>query len=70
MAHRWALIVADYRREYHMGSDELAALSVDEFRTLLQGLSERSRFGRAWSDRPKTLHDPEERAALVAAARR
>lgn len=53
-----------------MSSDELAALSLDEFMWLLQGLSSRSRFQRALSARPKTLHDPADRAALIAAARR
>lgn len=53
-----------------MRPDELAGLPVDEFRMLLQGLSEYSRFAAAWNKKPKTLHDPEERAALIAAARR
>ena len=67
---RWPLVVSDYRREYAMGTDELAGLSLDEFMWLLQGLSSRSRFQRAWSDRPTTLHDPADRAAVIAAARR
>lgn len=53
-----------------MGTDELAELSLDEFLWLLQGLSGDSRFQRAWADKPKTLHDPADRAAVVAAARR
>jgi hypothetical protein len=70
VAQRWALLVSDYRREYGMGTDELAGLSLDEFLWLLQGLSSRSRFQRAWADQPKTLHDPADRAAVIAAARR
>jgi hypothetical protein len=62
--------VADYRREYGMSGDQLARLSLDEFMWLMQGLSKNSRFQMAWHDHPKTLHDPAERAALVAAARR
>lgn len=53
-----------------MASDDLATLSLREFHWLLQGLSSRSRFRRAWNDKPKTLHDPADRAALIAAARR
>jgi hypothetical protein len=67
---RWALVVSDYRREYHMAGDELAALSLREFLWLLQGLSKHSRFQAAWRDQPKNLHDPDDRAALIAAARR
>lgn len=67
---RWALIVADFRREYGVPGAELAALSLDEFQWLLSGLSSKSRFLRAWADQPKTLHDPADRAALIAAARR
>jgi len=67
---RWPLIVSDYRREYGMDSTELSGLSLDEFMWLLQGLSDRSRFQRELSRRPKTLHDPGDRAALIAAARR
>jgi hypothetical protein len=62
--------VSDYRREYGISSDELAGLPVTEFLWLLQGLSRNSRFQRAWSEKPKTLHDPADRAALIAAARR
>lgn len=53
-----------------MSADQLVAATFQEFMWLLQGLSERSRFNRAWADQPKTLHDPAERAALIAAARR
>lgn len=70
MQSRWPLIVADFRREYQLDADALAALDAPEFQWLLVGLSRNSRFQRAWADQPKTLHDPEERAALVAAARR
>lgn len=70
MIREWALIVADFRREYHMPGAELARLSVDDFRLLIKGLSEHARFPKAWADEPKTLHDPAERAALIAAARR
>lgn len=62
--------MSDYRREYHMPSDELAGLSLDEFLWLLQGLSKNSRYMKAWADQPKTLHDPADRAAVIAAARR
>lgn len=70
MQTHWGFIVADFRREYAMGTDELAGLSLDEFQWLLQGLSEHSRFRIAWSDAPKTLHDPADIAAITAAARR
>ncbi|WP_408895945.1 hypothetical protein ACJ5H2_13595 [Nocardioides sp. R1-1] len=63
-------MVADFRREYHMSAAELACLSLQEFHTLLIGLSSRSRFAREWADKPKTLHDPAERAALREAALR
>lgn len=49
---------------------ELSALSLNEFLWLLQGLSKHSRFICAWNEKPKTLHDPADRAALVASARR
>lgn len=68
MLRRWALIVADYRREYGMRTDELARLSLPEFLWHLQGLSEHSVFLHAWRKQPKVLH-PDERAALIAAAR-
>lgn len=67
---RWSLVVADFRREYGMDPDALAALDVDHFRWLLTGLSDRSRFRTAWSKAPKHMHDPNDRAALIAAARR
>lgn len=63
-------MVSDYRREYGMPGDELAGLSLNEFLWLLQGLSKNSRFQRAWADAPKHLHDPADRAAVHAAARR
>ena len=62
--------MADYRREYHMRPDELAALSLDEFMWLLQGLSEHSRFAAAWEKQPKNLYAPEDIAAITEAARR
>jgi hypothetical protein len=67
---RWALIVSDYRREYGMSGDDLASVDVHEFMWLLQGLSKNSRFQRAWADAPKTLHNPDDRAAIRAAAMR
>lgn len=69
MGH-WPLVLADFRREYHMAGEALAALSLQEFLWLLRGLSTRSRFMQTYTDTPKHLHDPEDRAALVAAARR
>lgn len=62
--------MSDYRREYGISGDELAGLTLHEFLWLLQGLSKNSRFMQAWSDKPKTLHDPAEREALRAAALR
>lgn len=62
--------MADFRREYRIPPRELAALSLNDFLWLLQGLSKHSRFMYAWTEKPKTLHDPADRAALVAAARR
>lgn len=67
---QWPLVVADYRREYGMDPAELAALTLDHFLWLLRGLSHRSRFTRAWSDAPKHMHDPNDRARLIEAARR
>jgi hypothetical protein len=65
---RWALVVADYRREYQVAAGDLARMALPEFLWLLQGLSEHSVFLRAWHHKPKVLH-PDERAALIAAAR-
>ena len=62
--------MADYRREYGMSADQLAALSAEEFRWLLTGLSEHSRFAQAWRDAPKNLYDQADIAAVTAAARR
>lgn len=62
--------MSDYRREYGVSADELGGMPLAEFMWLLQGLSDRSRFTRAWTDAPKHMHDPADRAALIAAARR
>lgn len=62
--------MADFRREYGMSCADLAAIGIHEFQWLLAGLSGDSRFAHAWRDEPTTLHDPADRAALVAAARR
>lgn len=62
--------MSDYAREYQRDCDALARMSFHEFMWLLQGLSKHSRFMRAWADKPKTLHDPADRAAVIAAARR
>ena len=70
LLRHWALIVADFRREYQMPADELAGLSWPEFSWLLRGLSGQSRFNVAWSEAPKNLYDPDEIAAVTAAARR
>lgn len=67
---RWALLVSDFRREYGMTGADLAALGLDEFTWLLQGLSEHSRFVQAWDKEPKNLYDPADIAAVKAAARR
>lgn len=61
--------MSDFRREYGMAGADLARIDVHEFRWLLNGLSEASRFARAWSDEPKHLYDPAERAAVLARAR-
>lgn len=53
-----------------MPRSELAALSTPDFLGLLKGLSKHSRWMQAWHDKPKTLHDPADRAALRAAALR
>lgn len=70
MQQQWSLIVADYRREYGISADDLAAMSLDEFQWLLNGLSRHSRFLRAWGETPKHIYDPDEIAAVKAAARR
>ena len=70
MQQRWALVVSDFRREYRVGSDELAGLGLPEFTWLLTGLSDRSRFRAAWQHVPKHVHDPDAIAAITAAARR
>ena len=69
MGH-WPLVLADFRREYQMAGHDLAALTLQDFLWLLRGLSTRSRFMRTYSDAPKHMHDPADRAALIAAARR
>ena len=70
MRERWALIVADFRREYHLSPDQLGAMSLQEFSWLLQGLSEHSRVSNAWAEAPKNVYDPAQIAAIRAAARR
>ena len=70
MRGRWSLIVSDYRREYGISAADLAALPLDEFTWLLEGLSDDSRFRQAWSHAPKNIYDPDEIAAVTAAARR
>lgn len=67
---RWALVVSDFRREYRITADELAAIDLDDFTQLMQGLSEQSRFAHAWADAPKNVYDPTDIAAITAAARR
>lgn len=62
--------MADFRREYSVTADELAAMTLPDFMWLLQGLSDESRFRTAWHDEPKHVHDPADRAAIIAAARR
>lgn len=69
MGH-WPLVLADFRREYQVSGAVLAALSLQEFLWLLRGLSTRSRFMQTYADAPKHMHDPADRAALIAAARR
>lgn len=66
----WPLVLADFRREYQVDGGALARLTLQEFLWLLRGLSTRSRFMQTYTEAPKHLHDPEERAALIAAARR
>lgn len=70
MLGRWPLVLADFRREYQLDGDALARLSLQEFLWLLRGLSSRSRFMQTYGDTPKHMHDPADRAALIAAARR
>lgn len=70
MATRWALVVADFRREYGMDADELAELPFLDFQWLLQGLSKHARFLTAWAKAPKHVYDRDEIAAITAAARR
>lgn len=70
MLTHWPLVLADFRRDYQMDGDTLAGLSLQEFLWLLRGLSSRSRFMQAYHDAPKHMHDPADRAALIAAARR
>lgn len=62
--------MADFRRDYQITADELRAISAPEFRTLLQGLSQHSRFLNAWNKAAKHVYDPAEIAAITAAARR
>jgi hypothetical protein len=70
MQQRWALVVSDFRREYRISGAELAGMTLHEFEWLVQGLSENARFVKAWQDAPKNLYDPDEIAAVKAAARR
>lgn len=66
----WALVLSDFRREYRLDGTGLAGLTLQEFLWLLRGLSLRSRFLQTYREAPKHMHDPEDRAALIAAARR
>lgn len=70
MVSHWALIVADFQREYQIGADELARMPANRFRWLLSGLSDRSRFRQAWTNEPKHVYDPADIEAVRAAARR
>jgi hypothetical protein len=62
--------VADFRREYGITPDELAAMGLPDFHMYVRGLSRHSTFLQAWSNAPKHLYDPADVAAVTAAARR
>lgn len=62
--------MADFRREYHLTADQLAAMDAREFGWLLQGLSKHSVFLTAWRKQPKHVYDRSEIEAVHAAARR
>lgn len=70
LLERWALVLADFRREYHLDGAGVAELGAPEFWRLLRGLSYRARFSTEWRETPKHMHNPDDRAALIAAARR
>ena len=70
MIRRWALVAGDFAREYGVERHGMARMSVDEFMWRVRGLSAESRTLQAWADEPKNLHDPADRAAIIAAARR
>jgi hypothetical protein len=70
MERHWGLVVADFRREYHMSAAELHGLDAPTFWLLLRGLTPRSRFHAEWRAAPKHLYDPDEIAAVTAQARR
>lgn len=60
----WALIVADYRREYDLPPDGLATLDLDEFLWLLRGLSPQARYMKAWRDAPRNVYTDADIAAV------
>jgi len=51
----WALIVADFRREYHLTPTEIGELTVHEFAWYLRGLSEQSVWRITVSNEPATV---------------
>lgn len=56
--------MADFRREYGIGNDELWAMGSFDFAFLLVGLSDRSRYRRVASDEPEELSDAAARRAM------
>lgn len=62
--------MSDFRREYQIQPDELAVMSLPDFRMYVTGLSRHSRFQQAWAKAPKHLYDPADIAAVKAAAMR
>jgi hypothetical protein len=66
----WALIVADFRREYGITEDALAQMGWRSFRTHLIGLTGDSRYWDAYRRAPRLVTDPGEIASITAAMRR
>lgn len=64
MIQGWALIVADFRREYGLTADNLHAMSSREFRWLLTGLSPDARWVEWARAQPRVVTSEAETQAI------
>lgn len=60
MRRHWALIVADFRREYRVKPDELAVMGWRDFLMLVKGLSPQARYVQAVGKDGDRITDPDE----------